>query len=86
MASSRVGARIRHLHLFLAPLQVLKNGQGEGGGLAGARLGLGDHILPGQQQRDDCALNCGRLGIAKLGHGLHQLRVQLQRSPFCCHG
>ena len=46
---------------------LFQNRDTEGHRLAGAGGGLGDHIVPGQHQRDGLLLDLGHLGIA---HGL----------------
>ena len=64
------------LHITLM-CEVIENGEGKRGGLAGAGLGLTDHIHAGEHQRNHSHLNWSWLGIAKLGNRLHQFRTQV---------
>jgi hypothetical protein len=65
--------------------KVLQNGECKSGGLAGAGLGLADHIRPAEHDRDHGRLDGGRLGIAKLSNGLQNLVTQVQGSKIGCH-
>ena len=79
------GAHHQRLDMFLAGVEVVQNGQGEGGGLAGAGLGLADHIRAAQHERDDGGLDGGGLEIAKLGDGPHQFGAQVKGDKFFGH-
>jgi hypothetical protein len=56
----------------------LQQRQGEAGGLAGAGLGAGEHILAGQNGRDRLALNGSGLVVALIGHGTEQFGTQAE--------
>ena len=73
------------LHGALAGFELVENGQGEGSGLAGAGLGLADHIVAGQHGRDQGGLDRGGRGEAKRFYSLHQLRVQVQLGKTGSH-
>ncbi len=49
--------------------QSMKDGQGEGTGLARARLGTAEHVFPGERRRDRHQLNRGRGRVAFGGYG-----------------
>ena len=51
------GREYEHLRLCLTEVQVRQGGQREGGGLAGAGLGLADQVAPGQQRWNGCLLD-----------------------------
>ena len=62
------------LHDRLVGVDVLDHRQAEGGGLAGARLRLTDHVAPGEQRRDRLLLDRARRLVADLAHrGQHRL-------------
>ena len=54
------------LHLVVAGIEVLEQGQAEGGGLAGPGLGLADHVVAAEQLRDRLLLDRRRLVEAEL--------------------
>ena len=56
---------------------VLEDGEGEGGGLAGAGLRLADHVRAGEHDRDHGGLDGGRLGVPKRSDGLHEFLAQV---------
>ena len=70
---------------ILPRLEVVEDRQAKGSSLAGAGVGLADHIVAGQQERDQGRLDRGRGGKAKRFYGLHQLRVQVQTGKFGRH-
>jgi hypothetical protein len=78
------GREDQSLHMSLR-LKVLENGEGKGGGLAGAGLCLTDHIRAGEHDGDQRGLDGRRRGIAKLGNGLHDLVTQVEGGKFGCH-
>ena len=51
----------------------LEDGEGEGGGLARARLGGGEDVAPGEDMGDGRGLDGGGLGIALLRDGGKQV-------------
>ena len=53
-------------------VEALQDGQAEGGGLAGARLSLRDHVLPLEHERNDLLLNGCGLFETQLGDGAHK--------------
>ena len=64
----------------------MQDGEGESGGLAGAGLGLTDHILAREHGRDDGGLDRRRGFVAKRGYRLHQFGMQTKVfEVFCCH-
>ncbi len=63
----------------------MEDGECEGCGLAGARLGLADHIHARQHQRDHSRLDGRRLEVAEFGNGLHQFGAQIEGVKFGCH-
>ena len=58
-------AEHQRLHARGARLQVRQQADAEGGGLAAAGLGLGDHVLAGEDQRQGVGLNRRHFGIAE---------------------
>jgi len=58
LASRREDERLALLH---AQVHALQDADGERGGLAGARLGLGDGVEPSDDGHDAALLNGGRL-------------------------
>ena len=62
------------LRLFLVELQARQDRQGEGRGLAGAGLGLAQHVLALQQGRDGGRLDGRRRLVADLGDRGHDRR------------
>ena len=55
--------------MFLAGFEIVQNGQGKSSGLAGAGLGLADHVRAAKHERDDGGLDGGGLDITKLRDG-----------------
>jgi hypothetical protein len=81
IASSRVGTSTRPL--VWAPagdrlLDALQHGQRERRRLAGARFGLPQQVLAGEQQRDRFALNRRRFLIAQNRHRVDDLSTKAQ--------
>ena len=62
--------------------QVLKNGQGEGGGFAGAGLGRADQVFAGEGDGNGLSLNWGGFLEAKLLDRLENSGSQLQGGKF----
>ena len=63
--------------------EALKNGQGEGRGLAGAGLGQADHVTTRHDGRDGLLLNGRRREVTKRLNARHKARAEVQ---FCeCH-
>ena len=58
--------------------QVIENSDQEGGGLAGAGLGLADGIVALQGVGQDGGLDGGAVLEAEIGNGMHQLIAQAQ--------
>ena len=58
--------------------EALQHGQGESGGLAGARLGATEQVATGQHGGDRFHLNGGGGFVTVLAHGLHDGRGQVQ--------
>ncbi len=58
--------------------EPVQDRQQKGGGLAGARLGRGNDVAPGQNGGDSLGLDGRGLLVAHFVHGLHQGRVQAQ--------
>ena len=77
--------------------QGVQNGQQKGGGFAAAGLAGHHHVgvaiglavfgaaCSGQSQRNGAQLHSGWLGVAQIGHGLHQLRGQAQLNETVRH-
>ena len=59
-------------------VDLLDRGNGEGGGLSGASLGLAHQITPGKEYGDRGGLNRGGLFESELGHGLENFRRETQ--------
>ena len=70
------GTPARVLLALLA--QALQDGQGERGGLAGARLGAAQHVAPRQNGRNGLALDGCGLVVAHVAHSGQQGRNQVQ--------
>ena len=66
------------LHGAGSDVEPAERGEGEGGGFAGARLGLPDHVVPAEHHGDDRGLDGRGLRVAEFGHGLHQAGVQIE--------
>src|SRR5262249_44695224 len=64
------------VYFVLAP--GVEEGEQEGGRLAGAGLGLADHVSTGQRLGDERGLNGGRLAVAGAVEGGQQLRGEGQ--------
>jgi hypothetical protein len=62
------------LGLLVLGIEVLQQRQPEGRRLARARLGLADHVVPGEQLGDRLRLDRRRLHVAELVKGLQQAR------------
>ena len=67
------------VRMGLGPKQLGQERQGERGGLARARLGDADDVLPLEDDRDGRGLNGGRLGVALVGHGFEDGGVEAER-------
>ena len=59
-------------------IDLLDSGDGEGGRLAGARLGLADKIAAGKQDRDGGGLDRGSFLESELGHRLENFGRETQ--------
>ena len=68
---------------LLEVAELVEHGKGEGGGLAGAGLGGGDHVVAGEHQRDGLLLDGGRLGVAHLAHGGHDVLAKTKLFKSC---
>jgi hypothetical protein len=66
--------------------QVIENGEGEGGGLAGAGLGDADEIAAGQDERNSLRLNRGRLGVAEFAQGMEKGRGEAESGEILQSG
>ena len=66
------------LHLVVGGVDVLEQGQAEGGGLAGPGLRLADHVVAAEQLRDRFLLDRAGLLVAELVQRLLDLRRQPQ--------
>ena len=64
---------------FLLRLPAVEEGQQEGGGLAGAGLGLADHVAAGQGLGDEGGLDRGGLAVAGPRHRGQHVSVQCER-------
>ena len=73
----------RHARLGPALGQLVHHGQGEGGGLAGARLGDAQHVLTGERDRDGLCLDGRGDGVAGVGDRLEGLGAQPQVCKIC---
>ena len=73
MQSSRVGVRTSAWVSLGVRIEVLEHRQPEGGGLAGARLRLADHVVTGEQLGNRLLLDRRRVGVAELVEGLEDL-------------
>ncbi len=71
--------RARHARLGPAARQHLDHRQGEGGGLARARLRDADHVAALQHMGNALRLNGGGGGVAAFGHGLQHLGRKAKR-------
>ncbi|MDE1155287.1 MAG: hypothetical protein PW735_06095 [Acidobacteriaceae bacterium] len=58
---------------------ALQQRQGEGGGLAGTRLGGGHEVVAGDDHGDGSGLDRGRLFVAGFGKGAQQRGRKAQR-------
>ena len=63
---------------FTVSGQALKDGQGEGGGLARARLGDAQKVLASHNARNGLCLNGGGLGVPLVGKCLEQGLVEAE--------
>ena len=68
--------RARHARPGPAARQAFDQGQGEGGRLAGARLGDAKDVAPGEGGRDRTGLDRGRFGIASCVDGFEKFWAQ----------
>ncbi len=66
----------QRLGLPVAPIQFFQNRQGESGGLAGAGLGLAQHVMAFQHRRNSRRLNWRRRFVAEFLKGVQQGRRQ----------
>ena len=57
-------------------VEQLQHGQHEGSRLAGARLGAGEHVATGEDERDRLGLDGGGFRVALLGDGTEELGRQ----------
>ena len=57
-------------------VEQLQHGQHEGGRLAGAGLGAGEHVATGEHERDRLGLDGGGFRVALLGDGTEELGRQ----------
>src|SRR3990167_8616847 len=64
--------------------QQVQQGQGEGGGLAGAGLGTTEQIAPGQHGGNRLGLDGGGGFVTVLAHSLHDGRGQIQFFEVHC--
>jgi hypothetical protein len=80
IASSRVGASTSTCGLLAVGSSLARMRQGEGGGLAGAGLGLAEHVAPGQQRRDGGGLDRRRGFVADVP-ACSRTRVRVLRRP-----
>ena len=71
------GSHDQRLCAALTRFEVVENGEGKGSRLAGAGLGLADHVHAGEHERDDGRLDGRGLGIAAFGNRLHQFGAQV---------
>ena len=82
------GCQHQHLRLVRGQIDVGQHRQREGAGLAGAGLGLAQHVTAGQHGRDGGCLDRRRGFVADIGHGLHhgirqaEVREQDRRGGF----
>ena len=70
--------RARHAGLGAALGQALDHRQGEGGSLAGARLGNAKHVAVSKRLGDGLRLDGRGLGIASFVDGFHQVGVKAE--------
>ena len=68
----------RHARAGAAAGEPGDHGQDEGGGLAGPGLGDAEHVAPFERGRDGVGLDRGGDLVAGLGHGLENLRIEVQ--------
>ena len=59
-------------------IRILDHRQAEGGGLAGARLGLADHVAALQERRDRLLLDRGRTLVAEVRERLEHRRREAE--------
>ena len=64
--------------------QTIQDRQQEGGGLAAAGHGAGEHVAALERRRNGARLDRRRLGEAELGHGAQQLRAQAESASKPC--
>jgi len=57
-------------------VELLQDGQHEGGGLAGAGLGAGEHVAAGKNRGNGLGLDGSGVGVAFFGQGTQQLGLQ----------
>ena len=76
MQSSRVGVRTIAWVSSVDRVEVLEQRQAERGGLAGAGLGLADHVLAAEHDRDRLLLDRGWLFVAELVESGEDVRLQ----------
>ncbi|MCZ7547971.1 MAG: hypothetical protein M5U11_02305 [Anaerolineales bacterium] len=70
------GREDERLRIFLRG-EVVEDGEGEGGGLAGAGLRLADDVGAGEHEGDHARLDGRRFGVAKFGDGLENLLAEI---------
>src|SRR5690606_25148010 len=68
----------QRLRDLLVRVELGQDGQGEGGGLAGAGLGLAEHVATFQQRRDGGGLDRRRAFVAQVGKRAQQRFRELQ--------
>jgi hypothetical protein len=64
--------------LALRLIVSVQHGEGEGGGLAGARLGAAEEVMAFENGRNGLGLDGGGIFVALLTHGFQDGRGQLQ--------
>ena len=79
------GGKNQRLGAVLSGYQIVKNGEGKGGGLARAGLRLTDDVHAGQHDGNHLRLNVGGSGVAAFGNGLRQFGTQAQGVEKGCH-
>jgi hypothetical protein len=72
------GGEDEHLRVALVDVDLVEGGQGEGGGLAGAGLGLAQDVVAGKEVRDAGGLDGRRGFVADLGQGGKDGRLEIE--------